>query len=107
MYPALIITPLIFIVAYFISLQRYLNQLQPATETVRRQFGDMNAVLAESIEGIETVKGAAQEDQAIEKFESRRAGLSRCLRARRATSKRASCPCSGWASPTRSGWRTR
>jgi ATP-binding cassette subfamily B protein len=30
----------------------------------------MNAVLAESIEGIETVKGAAQEEQAMEKFES-------------------------------------
>ncbi|HEY4720449.1 MAG TPA: ABC transporter ATP-binding protein, partial [Anaerolineae bacterium] len=69
MHPALIATPLIYIIAYFISLQRYLHQLQPATENVRRQFGDMNAVLAESIEGIETVKGAAQEEQAIDKFE--------------------------------------
>ncbi len=70
LHPALIAVPLIYIIAYFITLQRYLNQLQPATENVRRQFGDMNAVLAESIEGIETVKGAAQEEQAIEKFES-------------------------------------
>ena len=70
LHPALVAVPLVYIIAYFITLQRYLNQLQPATENVRRQFGDMNAVLAESIEGIETVKGAAQEDQAIEKFES-------------------------------------
>jgi ATP-binding cassette subfamily B protein len=69
-YPALIITPLVFLVFYFFSLQRYLHNLRPATESVRRQFGNMNATLAENIEGIETVKGAAQEDQAIEKFES-------------------------------------
>ena len=70
MHPALIITPLVFTIVYFILLQRFLHQLQPATESVRRQFGGMNATLAESIEGIETVKGAAQEEQAIEKFES-------------------------------------
>jgi ATP-binding cassette subfamily B protein len=69
MHPALVIVPLIFAVGYFILLQHFLGQLRPATETVRRQFGGMNAVLAEAIEGIETVKGAAQENQAIEKFE--------------------------------------
>ena len=68
MYPSLIITPLIFIIVYFLLLQWFLNQLRPATESARRQFGGMNAVLAEAIEGIETVKGAAQEEQAIEKF---------------------------------------
>jgi ATP-binding cassette subfamily B protein len=70
MYPSLILTPLIFTVVYFLLLQHFLHQLQPATESVRRQFGGMNATLAEAIEGIETVKGAAQEEQAIEKFES-------------------------------------
>ncbi len=69
MYPTLILVPLIFAVVYFILLQNFLHQLRPATESVRRQFGGMNAILAEAIEGIETVKGAAQEDQAIEKFE--------------------------------------
>jgi len=68
-YPALIITPLAFLALYFLSLQRYLHELKPATESVRGQFGNMNATLAENIEGIETVKGAAQEDQAIERFE--------------------------------------
>jgi ATP-binding cassette subfamily B protein len=70
MHPALIVTPLIFAIGYFILLQRFLGQLRPATESVRRQFGGMNAILAESIEGIETVKGAAQEEQASEKFEA-------------------------------------
>jgi ATP-binding cassette subfamily B protein len=68
-YPTLIFTPLVFVILYFVVLQRYLHQLEPATESVRRQFGSMNAVLAEAIEGIETVKGAAQEEQAMEKFE--------------------------------------
>ncbi len=70
MQPTLIVVPLIFAIGYFLLLQRFLGQLRPATEMVRRQFGGMNAVLAEAIEGIETVKGAAQETQAIEKFET-------------------------------------
>ena len=69
MYPALILVPLVFAIVYFILLQWFLHQLRPATESVRHQFGSMNATLAENIEGIETVKGAAQEDQAIERFE--------------------------------------
>lgn len=69
-HPALIVSPLAFAIGYFILLQRFLGQLQPATESARRQFGGMNAILAESIEGIETVKGAAQEEQASEKFEA-------------------------------------
>lgn len=69
MYPALILTPLIFLILYFAALQSFLHHLEPATQSVRRQFGLMNAALAESIEGIETVKGAAQEEQASEKFE--------------------------------------
>src|SRR5512147_1576388 len=35
LHPALIAVPLVYIIAYFITLQRYLNQLQPATENVR------------------------------------------------------------------------
>jgi ATP-binding cassette, subfamily B, bacterial len=70
MYPALILTPLVFLIMYFVSLQRLLHQLRPATQTVRQNFGSMNAALAETIEGIETVKGAAQEEQAVEKFDT-------------------------------------
>ena len=93
LHPALIAVPLVYIIAYFVTLQRYLNQLQPATENVRRQFGDMNAVLAESIEGIETVKGAAQEEQPSTNSRRARARIG-TLTCGRASSRRASSPCS-------------
>jgi ATP-binding cassette subfamily B protein len=44
------------------------RQLRPAAEKVRHEFGQMNATLAEAIEGIETVKGAAQEGRESERF---------------------------------------
>ena len=105
-YPTLIITPLVFLAAYFISLQRYLHNLRPATESVRRQFGNMNATLAENIEGIETVKGAAQEDQAIERFESD-ARAYRDAFVQQGYINHASCPCSGKVSPQPWRWRIR
>ena len=40
----------------------------PATEKVRTEFGNLNATLAESIDGVEIVKGAAQEDYEISRF---------------------------------------
>jgi ATP-binding cassette subfamily B protein len=46
----------------------YLRRLNPAAEQVRSSFGQMNAVLAESIEGIETVKAAAQEEHESKRF---------------------------------------
>ena len=68
-HPQLVIVPILFVVAYFASLWQFLRQLKPITENVRRRFGGMNAILAETIEGIETVKGAAQERQEIARFE--------------------------------------
>jgi ATP-binding cassette subfamily B protein len=59
--PRLIVVPLTYLLAYVVSVWAYLRKLQPAAERVRREFGQMNAVLAEAIEGVETVKGAAQE----------------------------------------------
>ncbi len=46
----------------------HLRRLSPATEGVRRKFGKLNATLAEAIEGIETVKGAAQEAREEKRF---------------------------------------
>jgi ATP-binding cassette subfamily B protein len=60
-HPALIATPLAFAVGYFIAMIFYLRDLRPATEAVRQNFGIMNANLTEAVEGIETIKGAAQE----------------------------------------------
>lgn len=69
-HPQLILVPLFYVVAYVWAVVYYLRKLAPATEQVRRNFGQMNAVLAEAIEGVETVKGAAQEDREIARFRS-------------------------------------
>ncbi len=67
-HPALMLTPLIFALIYFIVLVRYLKNLQPISDEVRASFGDMNSHLSESLDGVETVKGAAQEDAEVERF---------------------------------------
>jgi ATP-binding cassette subfamily B protein len=66
--PALVITPLLFSVFYFIALVRYLKNLEPISDEVRASFGDMNSHLSESLDGVETVKGAAQENAEVERF---------------------------------------
>jgi ATP-binding cassette subfamily B protein len=67
-HPQLIVAPLVYLLAYAVSVRAYLRQLTPAAERVRRDFGHMNATLAEAIEGIETVKGAAQEQRESKRF---------------------------------------
>lgn len=68
--PALLAAPIFFLVSYVLALIHYLRTLDPVTNRVRLAFGDMNSRLAEAIDGIETVKGSAQEDQEIEMFRS-------------------------------------
>lgn len=67
-HPALLLAPLFFVSTYVLALARYLRVLEPVTDRVRLAFGDMNSRLAEAIDGIETVKGTAQEEQEIERF---------------------------------------
>lgn len=67
-HPALLLTPTLFAVAYFIALWEYLHSLSPVTEAVRDTFGKMNTRLAEALDGIETVKGAAQEKSEVKLF---------------------------------------
>jgi ATP-binding cassette subfamily B protein len=67
-HPALVITPIIFIVLYFFFLFRYLRTLAPITDEVRSTFGVMNTHLAESLDGVEVVKGASQEDAEVDRF---------------------------------------
>ena len=59
--PELMIIPAVFIVLYFITLRIYMRGLAPITEEVRESFGALNIRLAESLDGVETVKGSAQE----------------------------------------------
>ncbi|MEE9216359.1 MAG: ABC transporter ATP-binding protein [Anaerolineales bacterium] len=69
-YPALILIPVLFTILYTVAIWAYLRELRPVTEDARKSFGDMNAHLSEAIDGIEVVKGHAQEDQEIERFTS-------------------------------------
>ncbi len=69
MNPQLMAVPLLFILGYIWALRRYLRVLRPVTELARERFGTLNAGLAEAIEGIEVVKGAARERPEAERFE--------------------------------------
>jgi ATP-binding cassette subfamily B protein len=65
---SLVIVPVVFILAYFFSLMRYLKTLAPITDEVRATFGEMNTHLSESLDGVEVVKGASQENAEVDKF---------------------------------------
>lgn len=67
-HPALIAAPLFFTVTYFLALWQYLHELRPISDGVRQAFGGLNTRLAEALDGIETVKGMAQERLEIELF---------------------------------------
>lgn len=67
-YPALILTPLVFIAIYVILQYHYVRSLLVVAQEVRSSFGDMNARLAETLDGVEVVKGTAQEDQEVRIF---------------------------------------
>lgn len=67
-HPALLLTPLVFVLAYFLVLARYLHVLAPITDEVRHSFGEMNTHLSESLDGVETVKSASQECAEVERF---------------------------------------
>lgn len=69
-HPSLILVPALFIISYFLAVWQYLHELSPIASDVRRAFGQMNTRLAEAIDGIETVKGMAQERSEVERFGS-------------------------------------
>ncbi len=57
----LLLVPLIFLLGVTFTLRRHNNNLRPVAGMLRARFGAMNAGLAETITGIEVVKGFAQE----------------------------------------------
>jgi len=67
-HPSLVIAPLVFTILYFLALWQYLHELSPVTDQVRGAFGQLNTRLAEAIDGVETVKGMAQEVREINLF---------------------------------------
>ncbi len=68
MYPDLIAVPVLFLICYIIVQIRYLRRLNPISEDVRASFGTMNTSVAETIDGLQVVKGAAQEAHEQERF---------------------------------------
>ncbi|NTW13279.1 MAG: ABC transporter ATP-binding protein, partial [Anaerolineales bacterium] len=67
-HPSLVIVPAVYIILYFFFLARYLKSLSPITDEVRSSFGEMNTHLSESLDGVEVVKGASQENAEVDKF---------------------------------------
>ncbi len=61
-HPQFIVVPLVFIVIHTFTMIHFVRQLNPIAEKVRASFGNMNSRLAESLDGLMVVKGAAQED---------------------------------------------
>ena len=69
-YPSLIIVPLGFVLIHVVIQYRFVRSLHPIAEQVRSSFGFMNSRLAESLEGLQVVKGTAQEAQETRIFSS-------------------------------------
>ncbi len=64
----LLLMPIVFVLLYVVTIRDYVRRLSPISEGLRESFGVMNAGLAESVSGIEVVKGNAQEVQEADKF---------------------------------------
>jgi len=64
----LLLVPILFLFFFGLSLYDYTRQLNPVSTAQRIQFGVMNSELAETIAGIEVVKGNVQEYKEAEEF---------------------------------------
>ena len=67
-HPALLLAPSLFVITYILALRQYLKTMTPVTDEVRETFGDMNTHLSETLDGVEIMKGAAQEGAETETF---------------------------------------
>ncbi len=66
LHPQLILVPIGFVVLQIIIQVVFVRRLYPLARQVRSSFGEMNARLEESLEGLEVVKGAAREGAEIQ-----------------------------------------
>lgn len=67
----LLLVPLLYMLVFFFVLHRYSRRLGPVSRQMRVEFGQTNAVLNESVAGIEVIKATAQEKQEVRKFVTR------------------------------------
>lgn len=76
--PRLLLVPALFIAALIFTVIRYNRKLNPLTDEQRERFGQLNSGLADSLEGIETVKANLGEGRETARF-ARDAGRLRDL----------------------------
>jgi ATP-binding cassette subfamily B protein len=69
----LLLVPVVFIATYVVAVRAYARRLNPVARRQREQFGKLNAVLEESISGIEIVKASVREP--FERLKFRRNAL--------------------------------
>jgi len=67
-HPQLILVPLVFVISHLIVQYYFIRQAHPVAQQVRASFGRMNARLAEALDGLQVVKGTAQEAQEADRF---------------------------------------
>jgi ATP-binding cassette, subfamily B, bacterial len=67
-HPALIVVPLGFVILHMLVQYYFVRSVHPVAQQVRASFGGMNARLAEALDGLQVVKGAAQEEREKERF---------------------------------------
>jgi len=72
---SLVLAPTLYTIAYFIAIWHYLRTLSPITDAVRSTFGTMNTHLSEALDGVEVMKGAAQEEAEIDRFVTNAQGV--------------------------------
>ncbi|MCC6615837.1 MAG: ABC transporter ATP-binding protein [Anaerolineae bacterium] len=68
LHPLLAIPPMLFLIAYVIVQWNYVRRLTPLGQVQRVAFGDMNARVAEVLDGVQVVKGSAQESREKDEF---------------------------------------
>lgn len=67
-HPSAIVIPALFLILYAVAQFFYIRALNPISQEVRASFGRMNADLAETLDGLQVVKGSAQESAEIAHF---------------------------------------
>nr|WP_051425814.1 ABC transporter ATP-binding protein [Jiangella gansuensis] len=66
--PRLLVAPLLFAVAFVLSIRWFMRRLSPVSARLRENYGTLNAGLNEAIRGIEVVKATGQEHQEERRF---------------------------------------
>lgn len=68
-HPALVLVPLGFVTLHVIVQYYFVRAVHPVAQQVRAKFGSMNALLAEALDGLQVVKGTAQEAREGQRFD--------------------------------------